>query len=107
MLNIGRGHRHLLLNRADDAVGIDADKVEAILGMTVAAQISTLASTSRPPPTPARPIIVGDPDHPSSAAIRKLAATLAGELVGATRPARPADAAERRRCAKTSFRIRR
>ena len=41
LLNIGRGHRHLLLNRADDEVGIDADKVEAILGMKVASQIST------------------------------------------------------------------
>ena len=36
MLNIGRGHRYLLLNRADDAVGIGADKVETILGMNVA-----------------------------------------------------------------------
>ena len=32
MLDIARGHRHLLLNRADDAVGISTDKVEAILG---------------------------------------------------------------------------
>ena len=36
MLNIGRGHRYLLLNRADDAVGIGAEKVETILGMNVA-----------------------------------------------------------------------
>ncbi len=32
MLDIARGHRHLLLNRADDAVGIGPEKVEAILG---------------------------------------------------------------------------
>src|SRR3954470_16583392 len=33
VLGIARGHRHLLLNRADDAVGIGPDKVEAILGL--------------------------------------------------------------------------
>ena len=41
MLNIARGHRHLLLNRADDAVGLGPEKVESILGMDVVAQIST------------------------------------------------------------------
>ena len=41
MLNIARDHRHLLLNRADDEVGLVADKVEAILGMEVATQIAT------------------------------------------------------------------
>ena len=42
LLNIARGHRHLLLNRADDAVGISIDKVETILGMPVAARIGTV-----------------------------------------------------------------
>ena len=34
-LHIARDNRHLVLNRADDEVGITADKVEGILGMTV------------------------------------------------------------------------
>ena len=40
-LNIAQGRRHLLLNRADDAVGIDPAKVESILGMPVSAQVAT------------------------------------------------------------------
>ncbi|GAB3768095.1 pilus assembly protein CpaE [Nocardioides ginsengisegetis] len=78
MLNIARGHRHLLLNRADDAVGIGADKVEAILGMRVATQVATsmeiAAATNA-----GNPIVAGNPDHASSGAIRALATELAGE----------------------------
>ena len=40
-LNIAPGHRHLLLNRADDQVGLGAEKVETILGMPVATMIPT------------------------------------------------------------------
>ena len=78
MLNIGRGHRYLLLNRADDAVGIGAEKVETILGMNVASQISTsidiAAATNA-----GTPIIAASPNHPSSAAFRNLSALLVGE----------------------------
>ncbi len=78
MLNIGRGHRYLLLNRADDAVGIGADKVETILGMNVASQISTsidiAAATNA-----GTPIIAASPNHPSSAAFRNLSSLLAGD----------------------------
>jgi pilus assembly protein CpaE len=78
MLNIGRGHRYLLLNRADDAVGIGAEKVETILGMNVASQISTsidiAAATNA-----GTPIIAASPHHPSSAAFRNLSALLVGE----------------------------
>jgi pilus assembly protein CpaE len=88
MLNIGRGHRHLLLNRADDAVGIDATKVESILGMHIATQITTsidiAASTNS-----GVPILTSSPNHPSSAAIRNLAATFSGD------PVAPAGAAGR------------
>ena len=80
MLDIARGHRHLLLNRADDQVGISPDKVEAILGMTIAAQVATsmdiAASTNA-----GNPIISENPQHPSSGAIMALASTLAGEPV--------------------------
>lgn len=78
MLGITRDHRFLLLNRADDAVGIEAEKVEAILGMPIAAQIATsieiAAATNA-----GRPIVLSAPDHPSSRAVRTLAVTLSGE----------------------------
>lgn len=77
MLNIAQGHRHLLLNRADDAVGIGAEKVEAILGMSVSTQISTsidiAAATNA-----GRPIVLSAPDHESSRAVRALATALTG-----------------------------
>lgn len=77
MLNIAQDHRHLLLNRADDAVGIGAEKVEAILGMPVSTQISTsidiAAATNA-----GRPIVLSAPDHSSSRSVRALAQMLAG-----------------------------
>jgi pilus assembly protein CpaE len=80
-LHIARDNRHLVLNRADDEVGITADKVEGILGMTVEAQISSsldiAAATNA-----GSPVIVSDPEHQLSGSIRQLAATLAGEHVG-------------------------
>ncbi len=80
-LHIARDNRHLLLNRADDEVGINADKVEGILGMTVEAQISSslgiAAATNA-----GSPVIVSDPEHQLSVAVRHLASTLAGEMVG-------------------------
>lgn len=95
MLDIARGHRHLLLNRADDAVGIGPDKVEAILGMGVAASVESsidiAAATNA-----GTPILLERPDHQSSGAIRGLASRLSGETVAAPRsataPPDPADA---------------
>lgn len=107
MLDIARGHRHLLLNRADDAVGISPDKVEAILGMSIDAQISSsmdiAAGTNA-----GNPIVVGKPDHQSSTAIRSLASKLAGEPVAAptsTSTSRPAELVPEK--AGRRFRIRR
>ncbi len=80
MLNIASGHRHLLLNRADDAVGISSDKVEAILNMpvsiTVATSIDVAAATNA-----GNPIVVNQPQHSASSAIIKLASILTGEPV--------------------------
>ncbi|MCB0905928.1 MAG: AAA family ATPase [Nocardioidaceae bacterium] len=77
MLGVAPDHRHLLLNRADDAVGIGAEKVEAILGMTISAQMATsidiAAATNA-----GRPIVLSSPDHPSSRAVRALAGSLSG-----------------------------
>jgi pilus assembly protein CpaE len=85
MLNIAQERRHLLLNRADDEVGISADRVEAILAMTPAAKIATslevAASTNA-----GNPIVARNPYHPTSTAILALASQLAGEEI-ATPPA--------------------
>ncbi len=81
MLHIAMDHRHLLLNRADDAVGIGPDKVEAILGMRVAAEVATsmdiAAATNA-----GTPIVLSQPQHPSSLAIKELASKLSGGTVG-------------------------
>jgi pilus assembly protein CpaE len=81
-LHIARDNRHLVLNRADDEVGINADKVEGILGMSVDAQIPSsldiAAATNA-----GSPVIVSAPDHQLSAAVRHLAATLGGDLASA------------------------
>ena len=80
MLNIASGHRHLMLNRADDAVGIGADKVEAILGMEIASKVATSMAVAAAT-NAGTPIVADQPHHPASTAIRKLAATLTGEPV--------------------------
>ena len=78
MLSLVLGHRHLLLNRADDQVGLGADKVESILGMEVAARIATsidiAAATNA-----GLPIVLSSPDHDSSRVVRALATRLTGE----------------------------
>ena len=80
MLDIARGHRHLLLNRADDEVGLGADRVESILGMQIACQLGSsmeiAAATNA-----GRPIMSENPRHPSSVALREVASRLTGAPV--------------------------
>lgn len=80
MLNIASGHRHLLLNRADDAVGIGSDKVEAILGMPVSTAISSSIDIAAATNS-GTPIVVDQPRHGASAALTRLAATITGETL--------------------------
>jgi pilus assembly protein CpaE len=80
MLNVANGHRHLLLNRADDAVGISAEKVESILGMPVSTQVATSVDIAAAT-NAGTPIVVHDPRHPSSEAVRALAGVLTGAPV--------------------------
>jgi pilus assembly protein CpaE len=87
-LHIARDNRHLVLNRADDEVGINADKVEGILGMSVDAQISSSLNIAAAT-NAGSPVIVSDPDHQLSTSVRDLASRLAGEMVGALGVAEP------------------
>jgi pilus assembly protein CpaE len=86
MLTIAPDNRHLLLNRADDEVGISPDRVEGILGLRPVAQVSTsvdvAASTNA-----GNPIVVKNPYHPTSTAILQMATLLSGEEIAV--PAHP------------------
>ena len=90
-LHIARDNRHLVLNRADDEVGINADKVEGILGMTVDAQISSSLNIAAAT-NAGSPVIVSDPDHQMSTSVRELASRWAGEMVGALGSTEPSTA---------------
>ncbi|MEZ0581032.1 CpaE family protein [Nocardioides sp. MH1] len=82
MLNIARGHRHLLLNRADDEVGISIDKVEDILNMPIASQVRSAMDIAAATNS-GTPIVSGNPNHPASRAYVELASTVTGEPIAA------------------------
>jgi pilus assembly protein CpaE len=92
LLNIAPGHRHLVLNRADDAVGLDSEKVEQILGMpitmAVPSSVEIAAATNA-----GVPIVLGSPNHAASRAFRRLAVTLA-QQAGDTHPGSDADSSQ-------------
>ncbi|MCA1983950.1 AAA family ATPase [Nocardioides nematodiphilus] len=98
MLNIAPDHRHLLLNRADDEVGISADRVEGILGMRPEARIATSMDVAAAT-NAGKPIVVRNPHHPISLAVAEMASQLAGQRVAPPRGeavAAPATAAPAR-----------
>ena len=97
MLSIANGHRYLVLNRADDAVGISSDKVEAILGMPVTTAIPTSMDVAAAT-NAGTPIVLDQPQHGASSAIVQLAAVLTGDPVAA--PASDAPAAGEEPAAK-------
>ena len=77
LLNFPKNQRRLILNRADDKVGLSADKVESTLGMSIAASIPTspqVASSTNA----GEPIVASLPRHPVSKAIVGLAEDLKG-----------------------------
>ncbi len=78
MLHIAEDHRHLLLNRADDAVGIGPDKVESILGMPVSAAVASSVDVAAAT-NAGSPIMLASPDAASSRSIRALALSLRGD----------------------------
>lgn len=83
MLDIARDHRHLLLNRADDNVGLGAERVESILGMPVASMVETsmdiAAATNA-----GQPLLSQNPDHPFSVSLREFSTRLTGQPIAPT-----------------------
>lgn len=71
-LNLVRQNRHLVLNRADEEVGLSAKNVESILGMRVDTSLPTAVAVANAT-NHGRPIVLSKPDHPVSQAIRALA----------------------------------
>lgn len=85
-LRIAEGRRHLVLNRADDAVGLGADQVEGILGMPVAVRLPTATEVAAAT-NAGRPIVLARPDHPVTAGLRHLVRVVAGEPAAPAAPA--------------------
>jgi pilus assembly protein CpaE len=83
LLNFPKERRMLVLNRADDKVGLTADKVESTLGMNIAASIPTSPQVANAT-NAGEPIIVSLPKHAVSAAILALATKAAGDAVHET-----------------------
>jgi pilus assembly protein CpaE len=77
LLNFPKPKRHLVLNRADDKVGLSPDKVESTLGMKIAVAIPTSSQVAHAT-NAGEPIIASQPKHAVSQAIAKFAGTLAG-----------------------------
>jgi pilus assembly protein CpaE len=97
LLNFPKAHRHLILNRADDKVGLGADKVESTLGMSINASIPTspqVASSTNS----GEPILSSLPRHAVSKAIAALADDLqAGTAKSEQKSEQPAHAAAPKR----------
>jgi pilus assembly protein CpaE len=77
LLNFPKPKRHLVLNRADDKVGLSADQVESTLDMRIAASLPTSSQVAHATNS-GEPILLAAPKHQVSQALNKLAATLSG-----------------------------
>lgn len=75
MLNLSIGHRWLVLNRADDEVGLTSANVEEILSMRIASAFPTSLDVANAT-NHGRPIVLSRPDHRVSRAIRALSRDL-------------------------------
>jgi pilus assembly protein CpaE len=84
LLNFPKSRRRLILNRADDKVGLSPDKVENTLDMKIASSIPTSPQVANATNS-GEPILQGAPRHPVSQAI----VALANDINGATAPNTP------------------
>ncbi len=75
LLNFPVERRRLVLNRADEQVGLSVTEVESTLGMKVMASIPASPQVANATNTGA-PIVAGSPRHPASKAIISLASSL-------------------------------
>ena len=80
MLSLAKESRHLVLNRADEEVGLTVGNVEGILKMPVSVRMPSSLDVATAT-NHGRPIIVSKPEHPVSRSLRQLAERLAPEPV--------------------------
>ena len=83
LLNFPKSKRHLVLNRADDKVGLTPDKVESTLDMTISSAIPTSSQVAHATNS-GEPIMSAQPRHAVSQAIGALARRLATAAVDHT-----------------------
>lgn len=76
LLNFPKARRRLVLNRADDKVGLSAEEVEGTLAMKIDASIPTSSQVANATNT-GDPITSAIPRHPVSVAVTSLARTIA------------------------------
>jgi len=81
LLNFPKARRHLVLNRADDKVGLSPDKVETTLDMKITQAIPTSPEVANAT-NAGEPIVGSHPKHPVSQAIFRLADTMTGVATG-------------------------
>ena len=75
LLNFPKARRHLVLNRADDKVGLSAEEVESTLGMKIDAAIPTSSQVANATNS-GEPITSAIPKHPVSLAVSNLGRTV-------------------------------
>ena len=76
LLNFPKSRRRLVLNRADDKVGLGPDEVESTLGMKIDASIPTSSQVANATNS-GKPITSALPKHPVSIAVTTLAHSMA------------------------------
>jgi pilus assembly protein CpaE len=77
LLNFPKPRRHLVLNRADDKVGLAPEKVETTLDMKIAQAIPTSPEVANAT-NAGDPITSAHPKHPVSLALNRLADSVTG-----------------------------
>jgi pilus assembly protein CpaE len=84
LLNFPKPRRHLVLNRADDKVGLSPEKVETTLDMKITQSIPTSPEVANAT-NAGEPIVASHPKHTVSQAINRIADVItgAGSVAGA------------------------
>jgi pilus assembly protein CpaE len=88
LLNFPKSRRLLILNRADDKVGLSPDKVESTLDMKIRASIPTSPEVASATNS-GEPIMASNPKHPVSLALEALANQLAVGAPSSGTPSAP------------------
>jgi pilus assembly protein CpaE len=94
LLNFPKPRRHLVLNRADDKVGLSPEKVEATLDMKITQAIPTSPEVANAT-NAGEPIAASHPKHVVSQAFSRLADAVTGVSSGTAKGSHAADASTR------------